>query len=134
MRLYQTRPYKGGQVAQAAYMEDESHASLPTGDGDVRYSCTYRERHDTGARGGHEGLRDFEEPPAAPAQLLPLLAPKLAVEALCYVSRQLYVLLLVRACMGWLAVPRRLADQRISCPRKLVMTRQAVAPISLLFL
>ncbi len=60
--------------------------------------CVYRERHDSSACRGHEGLRDLEQPPAASTQLLPLLAPKLAVEALRYVARQLDVLLLVRAC------------------------------------
>ena len=58
----------------------------------------YREGHDASASGRHEGLGDFEQAAPAPAQLLPLLAPKLAVEALCYVARQFYVLLLVRAC------------------------------------
>ncbi len=60
----------------------------------------HRERHDAGACGRHEGFRDLEQPPAAPTQLLPLLAAKLGVEALCYVSRQLYVLLLVGAWTG----------------------------------
>ena len=58
------------------------------------------ERHDAGACGRHEGLGDLEEPPATPAQLLPLLAAKLGVETLCYVSRQLYMLLLVCAWTG----------------------------------
>ena len=58
----------------------------------------HRERHDARARGRHESLRDLEQPPAAPAQLLCLAPPELVVEALRDVARQLYVLPLVLAC------------------------------------
>ena len=57
----------------------------------------HRERHDARARGRHESLRDLEQPPAAPAQLLRLATPELVVEALRDVARQLYVLPLVLA-------------------------------------
>ena len=65
----------------------------------MSFGCTHREGHDTRACGRHEGLGDLEQAPAAAAQLLPPLAPKLAVEALGDVARQLYVLLLVRPCI-----------------------------------
>ena len=67
----------------------------------------HREGHDAGACGRHEGLGNLEQPPATPAQLLPLLAAKFGVEALCYVSRQLYVLLLVSAWTSTLRILER---------------------------
>lgn len=88
--------------ARIEHLEDRFHpgaVAQPAPGWGWKGQLTHRERHDSRACGGHEGLWDFEQPPAAPAQLLPLLAPKLAVEALCYVARQLYVLLLVRACI-----------------------------------
>lgn len=58
----------------------------------------HREGHDPSASRGHEGLGDFEYLTTAAAQLLPLGATKLVVEALCDVPRQLYVLPLILAC------------------------------------
>jgi len=68
---------------------------------------TRRERHDARPGGRREGLGDAEDPAAAPAQPLPLVAAEAHVDALRHVARQLDVLLLVLACAAGPASRRR---------------------------
>ena len=53
---------------------------------------THREAHDSSSYRGNEGIRHFENPATAATKFLPLIAPILAVHALCNVSCQLQML------------------------------------------